>query len=71
MPKLVGKKKNARLVIANLQRTPLDGYADIKVHAKCDELMEIVMEKLGTYSLSLSPELANELLESTSSAKAP
>ena len=45
MFKIVGKKK--RLVIVNLQRTPLDGLADIRVFAKCDDFTRLVMDKLS------------------------
>lgn len=37
----------AKLVICNLQDTPLDGMADLRVYAKSDELMERVMRELG------------------------
>jgi hypothetical protein len=45
MPEIVGK--NAKLVICNLQKTPLEKLADMNIHAKCDDLMAAVMEKLG------------------------
>ena len=41
----VGEKQQ-RLVIVNLQNTPLDGLATLRVYAKCDELTRLVMEKL-------------------------
>ncbi|KAH8651559.1 NAD-dependent deacetylase sirtuin-7 [Tricladium varicosporioides] len=47
IPEVVGKKKGANLVICNLQSTPLDERAKLRVHAKCDDLMVRVMEKLG------------------------
>jgi len=34
-------------VIVNLQKTPLDDLADIRVFAKCDEFTKLVMSKLG------------------------
>jgi NAD-dependent SIR2 family protein deacetylase len=41
------KKKNAgKMVICNLQSTPKDEYADIKVHMKCDDLMRLIMKGL-------------------------
>lgn len=43
----MGKKKGAKLVICNLQSTPLDRIAGLRVHTKCDDLMVRVMEKLG------------------------
>ena len=42
---IVGKKK--RLVIVNLQATPLDGLASLRVFAKCDDFTKLVMGKLG------------------------
>lgn len=45
-PKIVAKN-GGKLVICNLQRTPLDGRATTRVHAYCDVLMQRVMEKLA------------------------
>lgn len=42
---IVGEKQ--KLVIVNLQATPLDALADIRVFAKCDDLTRLVMAKLG------------------------
>lgn len=39
--------KNGNLVIVNLQSTPLDKLAAIKINAMCDDVMKRVMEKLG------------------------
>jgi hypothetical protein len=47
MPETVGKKRKAQLVICNLQSTPIDNLADLRVHSKADDLMVRVMEKLG------------------------
>ncbi len=47
MPKIVGKKKNGKLVICNLQKTPLEHHAHMNIHAKCDDMMEALMAKLG------------------------
>jgi hypothetical protein len=40
-------ERGGRLVICNLQKTPLDATADLVVHARCDELMRLVMEGLA------------------------
>ena len=45
-------KKNAKyishhLCIVNLQRTPLDKYCQLRIFAKCDDVMKLLMEKLG------------------------
>eukprot|EP01087_Luapelamoeba_hula_P019697 TRINITY_DN6563_c0_g1_i1.p1 TRINITY_DN6563_c0_g1~~TRINITY_DN6563_c0_g1_i1.p1 ORF type:complete len:603 (+),score=91.58 TRINITY_DN6563_c0_g1_i1:91-1899(+) len=47
IPKTVGKNPKAKLVIVNLQRTPLDSFATLRIHAKIDKVMEAVMEELG------------------------
>lgn len=36
-----------RLVIVNLQTTPLDHLATLVIHAKCDDVMQMLMQKLG------------------------
>jgi len=40
----VGMKQ--RLVIVNLQNTPLDHLAALRVYAKCDDFTRLLMEKL-------------------------
>ncbi|CAG9329276.1 unnamed protein product [Blepharisma stoltei] len=45
IPELVGKQ--GRLVIVNLQKTPLDRKAQLVIHAMCDTVMEKLMERLG------------------------
>ena len=35
-----------KLVIVNLQKTPLDAYAALNIYAKCDDVMERLMKKL-------------------------
>ena len=42
----VGGCRQGRLVIVNLQNTPLDELATLRVHAKCDDFTRLVMEKL-------------------------
>ena len=39
--------QHGNLVIVNLQRTPLDSLAKIKINALCDTVMKMVMQKLG------------------------
>jgi len=46
MPKFVGKNKFAKLVINNLQLTPLDDLSSFVVHGKCDEFLTLVMKYL-------------------------
>ncbi|XDG10341.1 hypothetical protein ABKA04_009956 [Annulohypoxylon sp. FPYF3050] len=46
IPETVGRRKGTKLAICNLQETPIDKLADIRVFSKADELMIRVMEKL-------------------------
>lgn len=46
MPKLVGEKKGGKLVIVNLQKTPLDNLASMRVYAKTDDFMQRVLHYL-------------------------
>jgi hypothetical protein len=46
IPELVGQKKKAKLAICNLQKTPLDNDADLRIYTKSDDLMIRIMEKL-------------------------
>ena len=42
----VGERQQ-RLVIVNLQRTPLDPVARLRIFAKCDDVSKLLMGKLG------------------------
>eukprot|EP00808_Paulinella_micropora_P012693 g18616.t1 len=44
MPRLTAQR--GKLVIVNLQPTPLDSLATLKIHAKIDTVMEMLMDKL-------------------------
>jgi len=46
MPHLLAKRGN-KLVIVNLQGTPLDDEAAMRVNCKCDTFMKAVMQKMG------------------------
>lgn len=46
MPRNVGEK-GKNLVIVNLQNTPLDGYACMRINAKIDDVMVPLMKELG------------------------
>ncbi|PMD38601.1 DHS-like NAD/FAD-binding domain-containing protein [Hyaloscypha variabilis F] len=46
IPEVTGRNRKARLVICNLQSTPLDKLSDLRVFSKADDLMIQVMEKL-------------------------
>lgn len=47
LPALVGKNAGATLAICNLQETPLDSLAGLRVFSATNNLMIKVMEKLG------------------------
>lgn len=40
-------RNGGRLVICNLQKTPLDPLCDMRIFAKCDDFMRLVMQELG------------------------
>jgi hypothetical protein len=46
IPESVGERKGAELVICNLQTTPMDHLANLRIFAKADDLMEAVMRHL-------------------------
>lgn len=46
IPKVVAEN-GGKLVIVNLQKTPLDSIATLKINAKCDDVMIKLFEKLG------------------------
>jgi mono-ADP-ribosyltransferase sirtuin 6 len=50
---LLPLKNGGKLVIVNLQQTPKDKKATLKIHAKCDQVMRDLMEGLG-YLLRLN-----------------
>ncbi|KAI0814186.1 NAD-dependent deacetylase sirtuin-7 [Xylaria sp. FL0064] len=52
IPETVGRRREAKLAICNLQSTPKDRFSDLRIFAKTDELMTRVMDKLG---LSIPP----------------
>lgn len=47
IPQAVGESKRGSLAICNLQSTPLDSCAGVRVFARTDDLMVRVMDKLG------------------------
>ncbi|KAI1505183.1 NAD-dependent deacetylase sirtuin-7 [Biscogniauxia marginata] len=47
IPETVGSRRGAKLAICNLQSTPIDKLADLRIFSKADDLMIRVMEKLG------------------------
>ena len=46
IPEIPGRNKKAKLVICNLQTTPIDELSSVRVFSKTDDLMVRVMEKL-------------------------
>jgi mono-ADP-ribosyltransferase sirtuin 6 len=47
IPEIVGEKTGAKLVICNLQETPIDGLTDLRIFSEADILLVKVMDKLG------------------------
>ncbi|KAI5865144.1 NAD-dependent deacetylase sirtuin-7 [Durotheca rogersii] len=47
IPEAVGRRRRAALAICNLQETPLDGLARLRVRARADDLMRRAMARLG------------------------
>lgn len=47
VPAVVGQSRSAKLVICNLQKTPLDNFASTRIWCKIDDLMTRVMQHLG------------------------
>ena len=46
MPMGVKMKENGKLVVFNLQSTPIDMAADMIIHEKIDKIMDLLMQKL-------------------------
>ena len=46
MPLAVAEN-GGNFVNVNLQKTPLDPYCSMVIHAKCDDVMKLLMQKLG------------------------
>eukprot|EP01114_Cavostelium_apophysatum_P018816 TRINITY_DN5906_c0_g1_i3.p1 TRINITY_DN5906_c0_g1~~TRINITY_DN5906_c0_g1_i3.p1 ORF type:complete len:547 (-),score=122.31 TRINITY_DN5906_c0_g1_i3:40-1680(-) len=46
--------KTGKLVIVNLQRTPFDDIASVKIHAKSDHFFELLMKELGYEDFDLT-----------------
>ena len=40
-------RNGGNLVIINLQKTPLDAFATLCIYGKCDDVMDLLMQKLG------------------------
>jgi len=40
-------QQGGKLVIVNLQKTPLDPYADMVIHGKIDDVIELLMKELN------------------------
>ena len=47
IPETVGERRGGKLVICNLQKTPIDHLSDLRIHSEADILMTRVMEKLN------------------------
>ncbi|KAL2673772.1 hypothetical protein Neosp_012216 [[Neocosmospora] mangrovei] len=47
IPQICGMRRNAKLVICNLQNTPFDRISEMRVYSEADNLMTRVMDGLG------------------------
>jgi hypothetical protein len=50
-------KNGGKLVIINLQKTPLDSLASIRIFAKCDDVSRMLMEELGIYEFDVATDV--------------
>ena len=50
---------NKQLVIVNLQKTPYDNLASIRIFAKTDQFMEILMEELAIKEFDRETDILN------------
>ncbi|KAG9254836.1 DHS-like NAD/FAD-binding domain-containing protein [Emericellopsis atlantica] len=47
IPEMVGGRRSGKLVICNLQQTPIDSLCEVRVFSEGDMFMQSVMEQLG------------------------
>ena len=40
-------RNGGNLIIINLQKTPIDAFATLCIYGKCDDVIELLMQKLG------------------------
>ncbi|KAJ3443430.1 nad-dependent protein deacetylase sirtuin-(6/7) family member [Anaeramoeba flamelloides] len=57
LPMIPVKKKTGKMVIVNLQKTPLDDYASIRIFAKTDDVCKLLMKELEIPVLSFKETL--------------
>jgi len=50
IPQQCAQDAHKKLIIVNLQKTPLDGQAEIVIHGHIDEVMEMLMNKIIAHS---------------------
>lgn len=46
IPEVVGRREKVKLAICNLQKTPLDDKANLRIHTRTDDLMMRIMDKV-------------------------
>ncbi|KAG6551415.1 hypothetical protein Mapa_007061 [Marchantia paleacea] len=54
-----------RVVIVNLQKTPLDSRASLVIHATCDQVMQMLVEELSPANKPTPAENNNSVLETS------
>ncbi|CAF1394071.1 unnamed protein product [Adineta ricciae] len=47
LPSMKSKSRNKKMVIVNLQKTPYDDQYALRIFARCDDVMKMVMEELN------------------------
>ena len=68
IPEAVGRRRKDRLVIVNLQETPLTGVADFQIFARTDVVMQMLMQRLG---LAVPPFKLRRRVELSATPQAP
>lgn len=53
-------KNGGKIVIVNLQKTPLDKYS-LKIYSRCDEFMKLVMKELGIENFDMKFDLNEKM----------
>jgi len=53
LPDKVLKNPNGKLVVVNLQRTPMDKQCSIRIFSKTDKFMELLLDNLGVKNINV------------------
>ena len=47
LPEMIGEKRKSTFCIVNLQKTNMDNLCDVRIFAKCDDVMRLLCKKLN------------------------